>query len=47
MLITLLALWAFRRRRQRDAEQLAAWDEEERQRLEQILAESSTDSWVH
>ncbi len=47
MLITLLALWAFRRRRQRDTEQLAAWDEEERQRLEQILTRSSTDSWIH
>lgn len=43
MLITLLALWAFKRRRERDAEQLAAWDEEERRRLEQI----PTDTWIH
>ncbi len=42
MLITLLALWAFKRRRERDAEQLAVWDEEER-RLEQ----ASTDTWIH
>ncbi len=42
MLITVLALWAFKRRRERDAEQLAAWDEEER-RFEQ----ASTDSWIH
>ena len=43
MLITGLALWAFRRRRQRDAEQLAAWEEEERRQLEQL----STGGWVH
>ncbi|MEM7356987.1 MAG: hypothetical protein AAF657_39600 [Acidobacteriota bacterium] len=43
MLITALALWAFKRRRQRDAEQVAAWEEEERRQLEQI----STGGWVH
>ncbi len=43
ILITLLALWAFKRRRERDAEQLAAWDEEERRRLEQV----STNTWIH
>ncbi len=43
ILITLLALWAFKRRRERDAEQLAAWDEEEIRRLEQ----ATTDTWVH
>ena len=43
MLITLLALWAFKRRRERDAEQFAAWDEEERRRLEH----ARTDEWVH
>ena len=43
MLITLLALWAFKRRRERDAELMAAWDEEERRRLEQ----ASTNTWVH
>ncbi len=46
MMITVLALWAFRRRRQRDAELLAAWDEEER-RQAQASATSSTDTWVH
>jgi len=43
MLITALAMWAFKRRRERDAVQVAAWEEEERRHLEQI----STDSWVH
>ena len=43
ILITLLALWAFKRRRERDAELLAAWDEEERERLARL----STDTWVH
>ncbi len=47
MLITLLALWAFKRRRERDAELIAAWDEEERLRLEQLAVESTTDKWVH
>lgn len=43
MLITALALWAFRRRRARDAEQLAAWEDEDRRRLEQL----PTDGWIH
>ena len=52
LLITLLALWAFKRRRERDAEQLAAWDEEERRRLEQVVLETSgrdisSNSWIH
>ena len=52
MLITLLALWAFKRRRERDAEQLAAWDQEELRRLEQTVLEgysrdSSSNEWVH
>ncbi len=44
ILITMLALWAFKRRRERDAEQLAAWDEEERRRLEQVV---TTDTWIN
>ncbi len=44
LLITMLALWAFKRRRERDAEQLAAWDEEERRRLEQVV---TTDTWIN
>ena len=43
MLITTLALWAFKRRRERDAEQRAVWDEEEQRRLERL----PTDGWVH
>ena len=43
MLITALALWAFKRRRERDAEQLAAWDLEDRQQLES----ATTGEWVH
>ena len=39
MLITALALWAFKRRRERDAELLAAWEEEER-RLQQVTLSS-------
>jgi len=42
-IITALALVAFRRRRQRDREILAQWDEEERQRL----LETASDGWVH
>ena len=41
--ITALALLAFRRRRQRDTELKAGWDEEERRRLESL----PTDPWVH
>ncbi len=47
LLITLLALWAFKRRRERDAEQLAAWDEEERRRLEAALEQAPPGGWVH
>ena len=47
LLITLLALWAFKRRRERDAEQLAAWDDEERRRLQGVLEHTSTDGWVN
>ncbi len=43
MLITGLALLAFKRRRVRDAERLQSWDEEERRRLEQV----PTDDWIH
>ncbi len=43
ILITMLSLWAFKRRRERDAEQLATWDEEERRRQSQV----STDTWIH
>ncbi len=43
MLITTLALWAFKRRRQRDNEQIAAWDAEEQRQLEQ----ATTTTWVH
>ncbi len=43
MLITTLALWAFKRRRERDAQQLEVWDLEERQQLER----ASTSDWVH
>ncbi len=43
ILITMLALWAFKRRRERDAEQRLAWDEEERRRLEH----AQTDTWIH
>ena len=43
LLITGLALVAFKRRRDRDAEQLEAWEEEERRQLESL----TTDTWVH
>jgi len=42
--ISLLAIYAFKRRRDRDAEILARWDEEERQHE---LAQTSTDGWVN
>lgn len=41
MAISALALLAFKRRRDRDAEQRARWDEEDR------LQETPTDGWVH
>lgn len=41
--IALLALWAFKRRRERDAEQREAWHEEERREL----AHLPTDGWIH
>ncbi len=44
ILISLLAIYAFKRRRDRDAQILARWDEEEEQRE---LAETSTDGWVN
>jgi hypothetical protein len=44
ILITLLAIYAIKRRRDRDAEILARWDEEEHQRW---LAEQPTDGWVN
>ncbi|MEM7585225.1 MAG: hypothetical protein AAF560_17680 [Acidobacteriota bacterium] len=43
MLIMMLALWAFRRRQQRDAEQLAAWEAEEQRQLER----ATTTPWVN
>lgn len=43
LLITALALLAFRRRRQRDEELKATWDEEERRRLEAL----PSDPWIH
>lgn len=48
MVITGLALWAFRRRRERDAEQVALWEEEERRHRAAVEAEQmSPGSWVH
>lgn len=43
LVITALALVAFKRRRARDAEQLEAWEEEEQRQLESV----TTDTWVH
>ncbi len=43
MLITALALWAFKRRRERDAEQMAVWEEEDQRRVEHL----STDGWIN
>lgn len=45
--VTLLALLAFRRRRQRDAEIRAGWEEEERRAREQLDASPPTGPTVH
>lgn len=48
LLVTLLALWAIRRRRARDAAQRAVWDEEERRiEEERRRAEEDRDEWVN
>lgn len=52
-IITLLALWAFRRRRMLDAERLAAWEEEEQRQLalweppEETIVDDRTGPWIH
>jgi hypothetical protein len=46
--VTALALWAFKRRRERDAERLRQWEEEEARALErERLARLPTDAWIH
>lgn len=47
LLITLLALWAIRRRRARDAAQQALWDEEERRIEEGRRRVEDRDEWVN